>query len=275
MHACMPTAALLPLHAAEDMWHAYNLVREGDKVTASTFRKVAKDTGTGADSEKIKLTLTVEVEGIEFDPEGEFSGCPGGWQQQQGKGLAPLSRGGCECCQHTCMHLGSKACGSLELSVQSSGGTWLAAWGSLVSTLGCCMCRLVMSRSQVISELVQLPMPVAHLAEQIIPAAHSPALHQSYKASCAAAPHICSPACSRPPGGTLRVKGRNLTENEYVKLGAYHSLELEQQRAFTVHKACWDVLDIDRIRQSTDAKLSADLAAVLIVVRGAEAVLPC
>jgi protein pelota len=52
------------------MWHAYNLVREGDKVTASTFRKVAKDSGTGADSEKIKLTLTVEVEGIEFDPEG-------------------------------------------------------------------------------------------------------------------------------------------------------------------------------------------------------------
>lgn len=58
------------------MWHAYNLVREGDKVTASTFRKVAKDTGTGADSEKIKLTLTVEVEGIEFDPEGEATG----WQ---------------------------------------------------------------------------------------------------------------------------------------------------------------------------------------------------
>ncbi len=39
-------------------------------MTASTFRKVAKDSGTGADSEKIKLTLTVEVEGIEFDPEG-------------------------------------------------------------------------------------------------------------------------------------------------------------------------------------------------------------
>lgn len=92
--------------------------------------------------------------------------------------------------------------------------------------------------------------------------------------------HTCSasrpahpPTCHMPPppapsGGTLRVKGRNLTENEYVKLGAYHSLELEQQRAFTVHKACWDVLDIERIKQATDPKLSADLAAVLIVVSG-------
>lgn len=26
--------------AAEDMWHAYNLIREGDHVTATTFRKV-------------------------------------------------------------------------------------------------------------------------------------------------------------------------------------------------------------------------------------------
>jgi hypothetical protein len=29
-----------------------------------------------------------------------------------------------------------------------------------------------------------------------------------------------------------------MTENEHVKLGAYHTLELELQRAFTIHKAC-------------------------------------
>jgi protein pelota len=66
----------------------------------------------------------------------------------------------------------------------------------------------------------------------------------------------------------LRVRGRNLTESEWVKLGAYHSLELEQQRAFTVHKAAWDALDVERIKTATDPKLSADLAAVLIVVGG-------
>lgn len=57
--------------AAEDMWHVYNLVRQGDCVTATTLRKVAKETGTGAESERVKIRLTVQVEGIEFDPEGE------------------------------------------------------------------------------------------------------------------------------------------------------------------------------------------------------------
>ena len=56
------------------MWHAYNLIREGDRVTATTFRKIAKDSGVGADSERIKLKLTIEVEGIEFDAEGERRG---------------------------------------------------------------------------------------------------------------------------------------------------------------------------------------------------------
>ena len=31
-----------PPRAAEDMWHAYNLIREGDHVTATTFRKVSR-----------------------------------------------------------------------------------------------------------------------------------------------------------------------------------------------------------------------------------------
>jgi protein pelota len=65
-------------------------------------------------------------------------------------------------------------------------------------------------------------------------------------------------------GGTLRVRGRNLTECEHVKLGAYHTLELEPGRAFTLHKHEWDALDIDRVRQACDPSLSADLAAVLI-----------
>ena len=35
-------------------------------------------------------------------------------------------------------------------------------------------------------------------------------------------------------GGVLRVRGRNLSECEHVKLGAYHSLDLEPNRAFTL-----------------------------------------
>jgi protein pelota len=55
------------------MWHVFNLVREGDHVTGTTFRKVAKESGTGAESERVKIKLTIQVEGVEFDPEGMLS----------------------------------------------------------------------------------------------------------------------------------------------------------------------------------------------------------
>lgn len=67
-------------------------------------------------------------------------------------------------------------------------------------------------------------------------------------------------------GGEIRLKGRNLSENEHVKLGAYHTVELERHRAFTIAKACWDGLDLERLQQACDPQASADLAAVLITV---------
>ncbi len=67
-------------------------------------------------------------------------------------------------------------------------------------------------------------------------------------------------------GGVLRVRGRNLSESEHVKLGASHTLELEPNRPFTLYKAAWDALDLDRVEQATNPQLSADLAAVLVTV---------
>jgi eRF1 domain 1 len=56
--------------AGEDLWHVYNLVRTGDLVSATTFRKIQRDSGAGQESEKIKLKLSIRVETIDFDPEG-------------------------------------------------------------------------------------------------------------------------------------------------------------------------------------------------------------
>jgi protein pelota len=67
-------------------------------------------------------------------------------------------------------------------------------------------------------------------------------------------------------GQSIRLRGQNLTETEHVKLGAYHTLELEPQRPFTLEKTEWDALDMERIRQACDPSASADLAAVLITV---------
>jgi len=62
----------------------------------------------------------------------------------------------------------------------------------------------------------------------------------------------------------LRVRGRNQTECEAVKLGAYHSLELEPQRPVAVEKDVWDGAHVERIRTACDPTIGADLAAVLI-----------
>lgn len=118
----------------EDLWHAFNLIRAGDKVTANTFRKVSRDTGTGTESERIKLRLSLQVETIDYDAEG----------------------------------------------------------------------------------------------------------------------------------AQIRLKGRNLTENEHVKLGAYHSLELELHRSFVISKETWDTLDLARLKQCTDPAASADVAILLM-----------
>lgn len=64
-------SASFPYLPGEDLWHVFNLVRDGDHLTATTFRKVAVDSGLGGESERIKMKLTLEVEGVDFDPEGK------------------------------------------------------------------------------------------------------------------------------------------------------------------------------------------------------------
>ena len=64
---------MLCLFAAEDMWHVYNLVREGDYVTANTFRKVSRDSGKGSETETVRLELTLKIENVQFDPDGEYN----------------------------------------------------------------------------------------------------------------------------------------------------------------------------------------------------------
>ena len=49
-------------------------------------------------------------------------------------------------------------------------------------------------------------------------------------------------------GQAIRLSGRNLTETDEVKLGAYHTLELEPQRAFTLAKARSGLLPLAKIK---------------------------
>lgn len=82
----------------------------------------------------------------------------------------------------------------------------------------------------------------------------------------------------------LRLKGRNVMENQYVKvficifnfnvfnfndliffqLGAYHTLDLEVNRKFVLTKNEWDSVALERIDSACDVAQNADLAAVVM-----------
>ncbi|XP_072341523.1 protein pelota homolog [Scyliorhinus torazame] len=62
----------------------------------------------------------------------------------------------------------------------------------------------------------------------------------------------------------LRVKGTNIQENDYVKMGAYHTIELELNRKFTLAKKQWDSVVLERIEQACDPGYNADVAAVIM-----------
>lgn len=119
----------------EDMWHAYNLISEGDQVRSSTIRKVQNESSTGSStSSRIRTTLTISVETIDFDTQAQV----------------------------------------------------------------------------------------------------------------------------------LRLKGRNIEENQFVKMGAYHTLDLEVNRKFVLRKPEWDSIALDRVDMACDVTQSADVAAVIM-----------
>lgn len=126
--------ALIP-EEDEDMWHAFNIIAEGDSLRSTTIRKVQTESATGStSSQKVRTTLTISVEDVDFD----------------------------------------------------------------------------------------------------------------------------TAACM------LRVKGRNIQENQYVKMGAYHTVDLELNRKFVLAKECWDAIALERIENACDPSQKADVAAVVM-----------
>eukprot|EP01083_Nonionella_stella_P095059 266793_1 len=126
---------LIPEHC-EDMWHIYNLLTEGDSVTAVTFRKVQKSNNpTGSSvTERVKVKVTILVENIDFDSNNS----------------------------------------------------------------------------------------------------------------------------------EIRVSGKNTSENRFIKLGQYHTIELAENRPFTLIKPCWDAMFLERLGNSLDARQSAEVAAIVM-----------
>lgn len=62
----------------------------------------------------------------------------------------------------------------------------------------------------------------------------------------------------------LRVTGRNERENQHVRVGSFHTIELAPFRAFTIGKECWDSVYLERVNAAVNPTLDADLAAVIM-----------
>jgi protein pelota len=63
-------SVLLRTEDSEDMWHVFNLLHKGDTIKTTTVRKVVKQGTTGSTtSQRVRMTLSLEIEHIDFDPE--------------------------------------------------------------------------------------------------------------------------------------------------------------------------------------------------------------
>ena len=68
-----------------------------------------------------------------------------------------------------------------------------------------------------------------------------------------------------PQASQLHVSGRVAQENKHVKLGSFHTLDLELQRNFTLEKAGgWDSVALDTLKEAISQEAKAQLWAVVM-----------
>ncbi|KAF2032901.1 hypothetical protein EK21DRAFT_60041 [Setomelanomma holmii] len=65
--------------------------------------------------------------------------------------------------------------------------------------------------------------------------------------------------------GQLHVSGKVASENEHVKMGQHHTLDLELNRRFTIEKADgWDSVALEMLKEACDTDRRAELWAVVL-----------
>jgi protein pelota len=67
-----------------------------------------------------------------------------------------------------------------------------------------------------------------------------------------------------PQVGLLRINGKVSSENPYVKMGSYHTIDLELNRNFTLYKSEWDTIALERVEDACDVTKQAEVAAVVL-----------
>lgn len=63
---------------------------------------------------------------------------------------------------------------------------------------------------------------------------------------------------------TIRINGRVAEENKHVRIGAFHTLDLEPHRAFVLTKESWDSIHIERLNLAVDPTTDAEVGAIVM-----------
>ncbi|GAA5921378.1 hypothetical protein JCM1841_002464 [Sporobolomyces salmonicolor] len=153
----------------EDMWHAYNLIQQGDELRGSAVRRVTTESSTGStSSHRVHLKLTLVVDKVLY----------------------------------SALALSEAPAGSASSSAPSTGTSTPSAPATAGGTSGT---------------------------------------------------------------ATLHVSGKVSSENPHVKKGAFHTLDLEVGRDFTIIKGEgeWDSISRERIREMTEPGRGADVGAIV------------
>jgi protein pelota len=64
--------------------------------------------------------------------------------------------------------------------------------------------------------------------------------------------------------GRMRISGRIVTGNQFVRHGQYHTVELLSGKTMSLKKKEWDSLDMERLDEASDPVRRADLGVVLL-----------
>ena len=62
----------------------------------------------------------------------------------------------------------------------------------------------------------------------------------------------------------ITYKRKCCEENEYVKIGQYHTIDIELNQTFTVEKECWDMVHLKILDDACDSTNTAEIAAVMM-----------
>lgn len=63
---------------------------------------------------------------------------------------------------------------------------------------------------------------------------------------------------------SLRLNGINVRENDNIKMGQYHTLEIELNRPFTIIKENWDSIHMEQIQDLCDPIKKSEVAALVM-----------